>query len=383
MPAYLDYNATSRVIPEARDAFLRFIDEEFGNAGSRTHEFGQRAKQAVEASRRSVAALAAASANEVIFTSGATEANNLALLGLRAFGEAHGRRHLITTTIEHKAILEPLEHLQSSGFEVTFVPVGTSGRVDVETVRTALRPDTLLVSIMQANNETGVLQPVAEIAEALGDHPAYFHVDAAQGYGKDRHGLASSRIDLISVSAHKLFAPSGVGALIARRRGLERAPLKPLTFGGGQERGLRPGTLPTPLIAAFGAAAEAAGRDGKIWRARCEAIRSEALAAFTGLRYRLLGDQAHVMPHVLSIGFDGVDSEALMLALKDLAAFSNGSACTSASYEPSHVLRAMGLSDDETSEIVRLSWSHLTEDVPWKEMAARIEALQPERIRGV
>lgn len=377
MTVYLDYNATAPLIPEARTALLRFIDDEFGNAGSRTHEFGQRARQAVEASRRSVAGLAAASADEVIFTSGATEANNLAILGLRAFGEAQGRRHLVTTTIEHKAILEPFEHLQSSGFDVTFVPVGTSGRVDVDAVKTALRPDTLLVSIMQANNETGVLQPLKEIAEALGDHPVYFHVDAAQGYGKDREGLASSRIDLISVSAHKLFAPRGVGALIARRRGLERAPLKPLTFGGGQERGLRPGTLPTPLIAAFGAAAEAAGRDGKIWRARCETIRREALAAFAGLRYRLIGDQAHVMPHVLSIAFDGVDSEALMLALKDLAAFSNGSACTSASYEPSHVLRAMGLSDDQTSEVVRLSWSHLTGDVPWTEMAARIETLQP------
>lgn len=377
MPAYLDYNATARILPQAREALLRHIDDEFGNAGSRTHEFGMRAKQSVEVSRRSVASLAAASADEVIFTSGATEANNIAILGLAEFGRVENRRHIITSTIEHKAILEPLDRLKVDGFDVTEIPVGPSGRVDPQAVVAALRPDTLLISIMQANNETGVLQPIGEVANGLGTHPAYFHVDAAQGYGKTEDGLSSHRIDLISISAHKVFAPRGVGALVARRRGLQRPPLKPLMFGGGQERGLRPGTLPVPLIAAFGAAAQAASTEGFAWRQRCSAIRQEALTAFAGLRYELIGDQTHIMPHVLSIGFTGVDSEALMLALKDLAAFSNGSACTSAAYEPSHVLSAMGLEKSRADEVVRMSWSHLSDDIPWAMMANRIADLQP------
>lgn len=377
MAVYLDYNATTPLVPEARAALLHHIDEEFGNAGSRTHGHGLRAKQAVDSARKQIAGLVGAAAEEIVFTSGATEANNIALLGLADHGRAVGRLHLVTTTIEHKAIHQPLDHLESLGFEVTRVAVGSSGRVDPDELVQALRPDTLLVSMMQANNETGVVQPVAEVARRLDGHEAYLHIDAAQGFGKVHDGLASSRIDLISISAHKLFAPRGVGALVTRRRGSQRPPLRPLMYGGGQERGLRPGTLPVPLIAAFGAAAEAAGRQGKAWRERCLSIRKDALSAFAGLDFAIIGDQDHVLPHVLSIGFAGVDSEALMLALKDLAAFSNGSACTSASYEPSHVLNSMGLSDERISEIVRFSWSHLSEDIPWAAMAERIADLQP------
>jgi cysteine desulfurase len=375
--AYLDYNATAPLIPEARAALLRYLDEEVGNAGSRTHMYGLNAKQAVEASRKAIARLVAAEPEEIVFTSGATEANNIALLGLQDHAHETGRRHIVSTTIEHKAILEPLDHLQRRGFDVTLVPVGSSGWVDPASIAAALRADTVLVSVMQANNETGVLQPVDEIAERLANHAAYFHVDAAQGFGKTADGLQSPRIDLISLSAHKLFAPRGVGALVARRRGYERPPLRSLMFGGGQERGLRPGTLPVPLIAAFGAAAERALHDGAAWRARCEEIRLDALTAFADLNYTLIGDQDAVMPHVLSIAFEGVDSEALMLALKDLAAFSNGSACTSAAYSPSHVLAAMGVPDHQIGEVVRLSWSHMSTDIPWTDMARRIADLQP------
>ncbi|WP_447909475.1 cysteine desulfurase DndA [Brevundimonas bullata] len=376
MAIYLDNNATTPLEAEVREIMLRYFDEEYGNAGSRTHEYGSRAKQAVQQARNAVAAVVQADASEVVFTSGATEANNLALLGLAEDGRRRGRNHIVTTAIEHKAVLEPLEALSAHGFEVTIVPVGETGRVATEAVLEAVRSDTLAVSVMQANNETGVMQPIAEIAEGLEASDVYLHVDAAQGYGKSIEDLRHRRIDLISVSGHKLFAPKGVGALIARRRGYDRPPLTPLAWGGGQERGLRPGTLPVPLLAAFGAAAELASRDAKMRRLKCEAVRLEALNAFAGLDFTVIGDTNHVLPHVLNLAFHGVDSEALMLSLKDLVAVSNGSACTSSSYEPSHVLKGMGLSEDLIGAAVRLSWSHLTPDAPWEAVADRISDLQ-------
>lgn len=375
-PVYLDNNATTPLDPEVKAILFRAFEEDFGNAGSRTHEFGSRAKQAVQRARQEVAEVVGAESSEVIFTSGATEANNLAILGLAASAPAMTRRHIITTAIEHKAVLEPVEALKAQGFEVTILPATAAGQVAVQTVQAALRPDTLLVSVMQANNETGVLQPVAEIAEQLVDHPAYFHVDAAQGFAKSVDDLRHPRIDLISTSAHKLYGPKGVGALIARRRGYDRPPLRPLGFGGGQERGLRAGTLPVPLIVAFGAAARLAMAHRQDRRDRCLAMREKALAAFARLDARVLGEGVPVLPHVLNIAFEGVDSEALMLSLKDLVAVSNGSACTSSSYEPSHVLAAMGLPDSVIASAVRLSWSHATPHVPWDEIADRISALQ-------
>ncbi|WP_430425100.1 cysteine desulfurase DndA [Phenylobacterium sp.] len=375
MPVYLDNNATTPLAPQVRELMFRYFDEEYGNAASRTHEFGLRAKQAVQRARVEVAAVVAADPAEVVFTSGATEANNLAILGLAPHGEAQNRRHLITTTIEHKAVLEPIGELEARGFEVTYVPVDASGRVRSKDVLSALRPDTLLVSVMQANNETGVLQPIAEIAGGLTSHDAHFHVDAAQGFGKSIAELKSARVDLISISAHKIYGPKGVGALVARRRQGQRAPLTPLMYGGGHEMGLRPGTLPVPLIVGFGAAAALAHHEHSSRQAACEMHRAAALAAFAPLGAVLIGDQAHVMPHVLMAAFPGVDSEALMLAAKDVAAMSNGSACTSANYAPSHVLTAMGLPDDVIEGAVRLSWSHLGEAPPWRELADRVADL--------
>jgi cysteine desulfurase len=376
MPIYLDYSATTPLAPEVRDALLHHFDVEFGNAGSRTHEYGARAKKAVQDARRSVAALAGADSSEVIFTSGATEANNIAILGLADFGRRTGRRKLVTTAIEHKAVLEPMEALAAEGFELTVVGVDGSGRVSPGAVLDAVRDDTLLVSVMHANNETGVLQPISEVANALANHPAYFHVDAVQGFGKELAGPRHPRIDLLSMSAHKLFGPKGVGALIARRRGHERPPLKPLMFGGGQERGLRPGTLAVPLIAALGVAAEIAVRDQAGRRATCLAVKEQALAAFEPLEPTIIGDLANTLPHVLTVAFPGVDSEALMLALKDVIAISNGSACTSASYQPSHVLTSMGLEAAVVEGAVRISWSHVSPPVPWSEVAARIADLR-------
>ncbi len=349
---------------------------EFGNAGSRTHDFGLRARSAVEKARDRVAAVVSASRGEVIFTSGATESDNLAVLGLAAHGLATGRTHLVTTAIEHHAVLEPFAALARRGFTVDRIAPTAGGGVDPDAVRRTLRPDTLLVSVMQANNETGVLQPIAEIARVLGDHPAWFHVDAAQGFGKEFESLAIPRVDLISLSGHKLCAPKGVGALIARRRRGERPPLEPLMFGGGQERGLRPGTLPVHLIAGLGRAAELARLERAERERRALELRGLLLRAFEPLGPQLNGDPRRALPHILNLSFPGLDAEAVLEAWKEFAAVSNGAACTSASYTCSHVLSAMGLPPDRRDGAVRLSWCHLTAT---PDLEAMVRALERAR----
>ncbi len=375
-PVYLDCNATTPLDPAVRDVLFHFLTEEYGNEGSRTHEYGSRAKQAVQKARDQVAAVVRAKRDEVIFTSGATESNNLAILGLAAHGIDTGNRHLISTRIEHKAVIEPLEALEKQGFEVTWLASDEQGRVRVEELEKALRPDTLLVSIMAANNETGVRQPLEKICGIMDGHEAYLHTDAAQAFGKDIEPLRNTRIDLISVSGHKIYAPKGVGALVIRRRGYERIPLKPLVHGGGQERGLRPGTLPVALVAALGMAAEIAVKENEKRVKHCRKLKEAALKAFAPLSPRIHGRQEETMDHVLNLAFPGIDSEALIVALKDLVAISNGSACTSSSYTPSHVIKAMGFSDDEANEAIRLSWCHLTPEVDWIDLAERIKYLR-------
>ncbi|MFG3443053.1 cysteine desulfurase DndA [Nonomuraea sp. NPDC047897] len=353
--AYLDAAATTRVLPQVAEVVLHWMSEDFGNAGSRTHEYGTRAKKAVARAREGVATHLGVRPDELIFTSGATESNNIALLGLAPYGAEHGRRHIVSTAIEHKAVLEPLEHLEAQGFEVDLIEPGPSGRVSVEAVLERVRPDTLLVSVMQVNNETGVIQPVAELAEHLRATETYFHVDAAQGFGKLPESLRAP-IDLISFSGHKIGAPKGIGGLVMRRRGRVAAPLKPLMFGGGQERGLRPGTLPVPLIAGLSTALETFEKERTKWLAAAEEFRSRLLAGLRRTRFHLHGDQEHVMPHILNLSFEGVDAEALILQLKSYAAVATGSACTSASYTPSHVLAAMQLPQEQVSNGLRLSW---------------------------
>lgn len=375
-PVYLDCNATTPLDPEVREVLLRYLDEDFGNEGSRTHEFGSRAKQAVQKARDQVGAVVGAKRDEVIFTSGATESNNLAILGLAAHGRETGKRHVIGTRLEHKAVIEPLEALEADGFEVSWLASDGDGRVSPAELAAALRADTLLVSVMAVNNETGVIQPLEEICEVMEGHEAYFHSDAAQAFGKEIEPLRKGRIDLISISGHKVFAPKGVGALIVRRRGYERVPLKPLVHGGGQERGLRPGTLPVALLAALGQAAECSVRDEKKRKIHCRKIKDAALAAFSSLAPRINGREEDTMDHVLNLSFPGLDSEALIVALKDLVAISNGSACTSSSYKPSHVIKAMGYSDDEANEAIRLSWCHLTPEVHWEVVAERVREMR-------
>ena len=372
---YLDCNATTPLDPAVREVFLRYIDIEYGNEGSRTHEFGAKAKAAVQKARDQVALLVDCQREEVFFTSGATESNNLAILGLQDYAAKSGKRHIITTRIEHKAVLEPIEALRKRGFEVTIVPSAESGAINVSDIVSNLRPDTWLVSVMQVNNETGAVQPIEDLCNGLAGHDAYLHVDAAQGFGKCHEGMVNKRVDLISISGHKIYAPKGIGALIARRRGISKSPLSPICYGGGQERGLRPGTLPVALIAALGEAAFQATRNGQNRREICERIKVGALRALGEAGGIPVGDQSRVLANTLNMRFPKIDSEAMIVALQGIAAVSNGSACTASSYKPSHVLKAMGFDDTQSTRCVRFSWCHLTPDVDWNSIRDKIFSL--------
>lgn len=373
MTVYLDCNATSPVSPDVAKVVMHYMTEEYGNSGSRTHEFGAVAKQAVEKARGQVASLVLADKSDVYFTSGATESNNLAILGLAPYAEKTGRKHIITTPIEHKAVLEPIEQLAARGFEVTYLPVDETGMVKAEDLQRALRDDTLLVSVMHINNETGSIQPITALCEVLADHEAFFHIDAAQSFGKYSETLTNSRIDMVSISGHKLYAPKGVGALLLRRRGYARAPLTPLMFGGGQERGLRPGTLPVALIAGLGQACEEAGQEHESRQAHCAAIKQQLRDALLPLG--CLENGQNTASHVLNISIPGVNSEAALVGLKGVVAVSNGSACTSQSYSPSHVLTAMGLDEERIEGAIRISWCHMTKGIPLEAIVDRIKKL--------
>lgn len=370
--AYLDFCATTPVDPRVAAVVRHYMEQEFGNAGSRTHEYGSAASRAVEEARSRVATVAAAKPDEVVFTSGATEANNLALVGLAPFARDSGRGHVLALAIEHKAVLEPLEAIAKSyDIEVELLPVDERGWVEPGELAARLRPDTVAVSTMHANNETGVIQPLDELAAVLADHPAFWHVDAAQTFAKIG-GLDNQRIDLISMSGHKLYAPMGVGALVTRRRGYQRPPLSPLMFGGGQERGLRPGTVPVPLVAGLGEACHLATIEREERAAAARAERVRAVEALGSLNPQFTGDQQRVLPHVLGVSIPGLDAEAAIMVLRDLVAISNGSACTSSSYEPSHVLVAMGLDPKQIQGALRLSWSHEPVGVDWAAVADRL-----------
>ncbi len=371
-PVYLDCAATTPLDPRVRDVLLQQL-EAGGNAGSRTHDFGRRARAAVEQARQQVAAVVNATRGEVVFTSGATESNNLAILGLESYGRANAKSHVVVTAIEHHAVLGPIEALESRGFRVTRIAPEPSGQVDADAVRQALRPDTLLVSVMHVNNETGVRQPIGDIADLLEHHAAFFQVDAAQGYGKDIDPLRHPRIDLISVSGHKVHAPQGIGALIVRRRGRERPPLAPLVFGGGQELGFRSGTLPVPLIAALGKAAELALAESADRQNFCRAFRDRLLAGIAPLDPVINGDPVLSAPHILNLAIPGVDAETAMEAWQDIVAVSNGAACSSQFYTCSHVLSAMRLPEDRKAGALRLSWCHLT---PEPDLARMVRAIQ-------
>ncbi len=375
-PIYLDCNATTPIELRVAEVAKEYLEEEFGNSGSRTHEYGAKAKSAVARARSTVAELLGADDDEVIFTSGATESNNLAILGLAEFGLREGRRHLVTSAQEHKAVLEPIEKLRSRGFEVTMLSPGVDGLVKAADLKAALRPDTLLVSLMHVNNETGVVQPLSEYVEVPRGHSAFLHVDAAQSFGKLIEPLKDRRIDLISASGHKIYAPKGVGVLLARCRDYNEPPLEPLMYGGGQEKGVRPGTLPVHLVAALGEAVKIALKTHDKRLAACEKIKELALKELMAAGGVPNGDQAVCVPSTLNISFPGLDSEALILQLKDVLAISNGSACPSSNYSFSHVLTSMGLDKELIRGALRLSWSHQTPEVNWALVAQKINSLR-------
>ncbi|MBT0652113.1 cysteine desulfurase family protein [Geomobilimonas luticola] len=376
MAIYLDCNATAPVEPSVASVVVRFLEKDYGNAASPIHDYGVFALAAVEHARGQVAEVVSARRDEVVFTSGATESNNLAILGLAEAGIRSGRRHLITTAIEHKAVLEPCDEMARLGFEVEILPVQEDGRFDPQRLAEALRPDTLLVSTMQVNNETGVRQPLTEVAAMLSNRDIWWHVDAAQGFGKELEQLRHPRIDLISMSGHKIYGPKGVGALIARKQNRQFPPLRPLMFGGGQEQGLRPGTLPVPLIAGLGEAAKLAVRNSGERIGHCRAFREKALAAFSALGAEQNGAEEHTLPHVLNISLPGINSERAIKALKNTIAVSSTSACTSHTRTPSHVLTAMGLPSEKVEQSIRLSWCHMTPEVDWHEVESILRALR-------
>jgi cysteine desulfurase len=365
-PVYLDNQATTRVDPRVVQSMQPFWTDHYGNSGSTTHRFGWDAKAAVDEARGTIAAALNADPSEVIFTSGATESNNLALRGVAERAPAD-RRHLISIQTEHRAVLDPLDRLRRRGFELTLLPVQSAdagnawGQVDPATLLANLRPDTLLVSVMLANNETGVIQPVAELARLCGQRGVLVHCDATQAVGKIPVDLQQLGVDLLSCSAHKLYGPKGIGALIVRRR---RPPVRimPLIDGGGQERGLRSGTMPVPLVVGFARAVSLCQAEMAADAARLGSLRERL---WTGLQAAVPGcwlngprwsDSGDPCPrrlvHNLNLRFDGVEGAAVMLQSPEVA-ISSGSACTSASPDPSHVLRAMGLSDDQVRSSLR------------------------------
>ena len=377
MPVYFDFAATTRVDERVAEVVHHYMCEEFGNSGSRTHTFGINARSAVEAARQHIADVLQCEPSDVIFTSGATEANNLALLGLRDYGVSQGKHHIITTAIEHKAVLEPVEYLEKHGFTVSVVAPDANGIVSAASIENALTKDTLLVSVMHVNNETGMIQPLDQIAQALENHSAYFHVDAAQGFGKELDLLRTARIDLISISGHKFYAPKGVGALVTKRRPSgDRPPLSPLMFGGDQERGLRPGTLPVALIAGLGEAARLALFEIASRNKKAKIVENSVLQFIETAGGVVNGDRQRAIPHIVNASFKGLDSEAFIVATKELVAVSNGAACSSHSYELSHVLRAMNLEESRLRGAIRFSFSHDCKFPDTSLLAAEVERVR-------
>jgi cysteine desulfurase len=365
LPIYMDCHATTPVDPRVLDAMLPYFKGEFGNASSKSHAFGWRAEEAVEAARAEVAALIGASAKEMVWTSGATESNNLAIKGAAQFYREKGR-HLVTVATEHKAVLDSMHALERDGWTVTVLPVDGDGRVDPAAVKAALRPDTVLVSVMHANNETGVIQPIEEIGAITRAAGVLFHCDAVQSAGKIPFDVETAQVDLASLTAHKLYGPKGVGALYVRRK--PRVRLTTQIDGGGHERGFRSGTLNVPGIVGFGAACRLAAAERAAEAVRLLALRERlrhGLEAGLDL-VSLNGSLEHRLPGNLNLSFAYVEGEAMMMAIKDVAV-SSGSACTSASLEPSYVLRAMGVGDDLAHSSIRfgLGRFNTAEEVDW------------------
>jgi cysteine desulfurase len=359
LPIYLDYHATTPVDPEVLKTMLPYFTEVFGNAASRNHEFGWTAEAAVEHARGQIARLIGATEKEIIFTSGATESDNLALMGVAEMYKEKGN-HIITTPIEHKAILDTCHYLESKGYEITYLPVDQYGRVSPDDVRKAITSRTILVSVMYANNEIGSLNPIAEIGKVCKEKGVLFHSDAVQAIGKIPFDVNALGLDLVSITAHKIYGPKGIGALYVRRKN-PRVRLAPLVHGGGHERGMRSGTLNVPGIVGFGKAAELCMRNMET-----EVPRIKRLRDYMWDRLREQLDEVYLnghpverLPNNLNVSFAFVEGESMMMGMKDLAV-SSGSACTSASLEPSYVLKAIGVGEDLAHTSIRFGLGRFT-----------------------
>lgn len=352
LPIYLDHQATTPVDPRVLEAMLPYFTNTFGNAASRSHEFGWKAEEAVEKAREQIAALLGASPKEIIFTSGATESNNLALIGVAEMYHEKGN-HIITTPIEHKAVLDSCKFLETKGFNITYLPVDQFGRVSAEQVERSITQKTILISIMHGNNEIGTLQPIKEIGKVAKKHGVIFHTDAVQTAGKVPIHVEEFGVDLLSLSAHKIYGPKGVGALFVRRKN-PRVRLSPIIHGGGHERGMRSGTLNVPAIVGFGKAIELANQLMNEEMRRMTALRDKMFKAITKELpdVYLNGHPTERLPNNLNLSFAYVEGESLIMAIKELAV-SSGSACTSASLEPSYVLKAIGVGEDLAHTSIR------------------------------
>jgi cysteine desulfurase len=357
LPIYLDNSATTRVDPRVAEKMIPWLTEHFGNPASRSHPYGWEAEGAVENARAEVAKLVNCDPKEIVWTSGATESDNLALKGAAHFYKAKGK-HLVTVKTEHKAVLDTMRELEREGFEVTYLDVEPDGRVDLEKFKAALRPDTIVVSVMHVNNEIGVIQPIAEMGEILRARGIIFHVDAAQSTGKAPIDLAALKVDLMSFSAHKTYGPKGIGALYVRRK--PRVRLEAQMHGGGHEKGFRSGTLATHQIVGMGEAFRLARLEMAVEGERIRMLRDRLLAGLKDMEEVYVnGDLEHRVPHNLNLSFNFVEGESLIMGMKELAV-SSGSACTSASLEPSYVLRALGRNDELAHSSIRFTLGRFT-----------------------
>ncbi|KQX95434.1 MULTISPECIES: IscS subfamily cysteine desulfurase [Massilia] len=380
-PIYMDYSATTPIDPRVADKMIPYLREQFGNPASRSHAYGWSAEAAVEEARAQVAALVGADPREIIWTSGATESNNLAIKGAAQFYKSKGK-HIITVKTEHKAVLDTVRELERQGFEATYLEPQDNGLITLEQLEAAMRPDTILVSVMLVNNEIGVVQPIKEIGELCRKKGIIFHSDAAQATGKVEINLEELKVDLMSFSAHKTYGPKGIGALYVRRK--PRVRLEAQMHGGGHERGLRSGTLAPHQIVGMGEAFRIAQEEMDTELARIKALRDRLAKGLLEIEEVYInGDMEHRVPHNLNVSFNFVEGESLIMAVKDIAV-SSGSACTSASLEPSYVLRALGRSDELAHSSIRFTIGRFTteEDIDFaikllKEKVGKLRELSP------
>ncbi|WMY09445.1 IscS subfamily cysteine desulfurase [Paraburkholderia phenoliruptrix] len=381
LPIYMDYSATTPVDPRVVDKMIPFLREQFGNPASRSHSYGWTAERAVEEARENVAALVNADPREIIWTSGATESDNLAIKGAAHFYKSKGK-HIITVKTEHKAVLDTCRELEREGFEVTYLDVKEDGLIDLEKFKAAIRPDTILVSVMSVNNEIGVIQDIEAIGDITREKGIIFHVDAAQATGKIDIDLQKLKVDLMSFSAHKTYGPKGIGALYVRRK--PRVRIEAQMHGGGHERGMRSGTLATHQIVGMGEAFRIAREEMATENERIRMLRDRLLRGLSEIEEVYVnGDMEKRVPHNLNISFNFVEGESLIMAVKDVAV-SSGSACTSASLEPSYVLRALGRNDELAHSSIRFTVGRFTteQDVDYvinllKTKIAKLRDLSP------